>query len=108
VASFRDNAGQEWELRIDAPTIMRIREECDPQFMLGDESSDGNTYVRMQQDPALLCRVIYILCGKQRLERGVNEEEFYLQVMGDAIDSATDALLKSILSFIPRRARALL
>jgi hypothetical protein len=107
MASFKDNAEREWEITIDAPSILRIREDCDPKFLLNDGDED-NTYRRLQADPVILCRVIFLLCTKQRAERNVTEEDFYLNVIGDAIDSATDAMLKAIVSFTPRRTRQLL
>jgi hypothetical protein len=86
---------------------MAVREECDPRFMIGDDQAD-NTYTRLLADPALLCRVIFVLCDKQRMERGVSEEAFYLGVIGDAIDAATTALIQAIVTFTPGRTRQLL
>lgn len=105
--TFKDNANREWKIVIDAPSIMRIREECDPAFLLND-SEQNNTYSRMQADPVLLCRVIYLLCEDQRIERGVDEKSFYLEIIGDAIDSATEALLGAIANFTPGATRELL
>ena len=107
MATFKDTAGREWMVAIDAPSIMRIRETCDPQFMLND-ANENNTYSRMQEDPVVLCRVLFELCLKQRQERDISEEAFYLGIIGDVIDDATAALLKAILSFSPRRTRELL
>lgn len=104
MASFTDNKQRQWDIAIDAPSILRIREDCDPRFLLNDDEDD-NTYTRMQTDPVLLCRVIFLLCAKQRTERSVTEEDFYLNVIGDAIDDATEAMLEAIKSFIPRRMR---
>jgi len=105
--TFKDNKEREWDVAIDAPKIDKIREECDPNFLLHDSEKE-NTYERLLNDPVLLCRVIYILCTKQREERGVTEEDFYMEVIGDAIDRATQSMLKAIVSFTPRRTRAVL
>ncbi len=105
--TFKDNKNREWEIAIDAPSILRIREECDPQFLL-DDTEENNTYIRMQMDPVLLCRVIYLLCQKQIDERNVAEESFYKEVIGDAIDGATKALLGAIANFTPGSTRKLL
>lgn len=107
MAQFKDNKDQEWEVKIDAPMIMKIREDCDPNFLLNDDEHD-NTYTRLQVDPVLLCRVIFLLCSKQREERQITEEDFYMEVIGNAIDRASEAMLAAIRSFIPRRTRALL
>jgi len=107
MAKFKDNEDREWNIRIDAPAIMQIREDCDSQFLF-DDGEKQNTYQRLQSDPVLLCRVIFLLCAKQRSDRGITEEEFYFSVIGDAIDSATEAILKAIVFFTPKRTRELL
>ena len=98
MASFSDNKERVWELRLDAPLILQIREQCDPKFLLADDEED-NTYMRMRRDPVLLCRVMYLLTEKQRQERNVSEESFYMEVVGAAIKSATEALLEAITNF---------
>lgn len=100
--AFRDNKDREWELFIDAPTAMKIRNDCDQRFLLNDNAED-NTYARLAGDPVLLCRVVYLLCEKQRKEREVSEESFYREVLGKAIDRATEAMLEAIINFTPAR-----
>lgn len=106
MATFKDDNGKEWDLQLDAPKIIAVREECDERFML--DSGDENTFARLAADPVLLCRVLFVLCAEQREDRKVSEKDFYRALGGDAIDSATDALLKAIVSFTPRRQRELL
>lgn len=105
MASFKDSKDREWQIALDAQAILAIRADCDSDFLLNDFDRQDNTFTRLQADPVLLCRVIYLLCSDQRTERGVSEKEFYLGVMGDAIDHATEALMKAIVSFSPRRTR---
>ena len=107
MAKFKDNKDVEWEITINATTVMKIRDDCDPNFLRNDDEID-NTYLRLQGDPVLLCRVIYLLCREQRQERDISEEDFYMEVIGNAIDRATDALLKAILKFVPKRTRLIL
>jgi len=107
--SFRDNKDREWEVAIDAFSIMRIREDCDKQFMLNDfEDIKNNTYSRLQADPVLLCRVVYLLCLEQIKDREISERDFYHDVIGNAIDSATEAMLEAIINFTPRQKREVL
>lgn len=107
--SFKDAKDREWELKIDAPAIMAIRDDCDPDFLRNDfDEGVNNSYDRMLNDPVLLCRVVYHLTAKQRRERDITEEDFYMQVIGETIDAATEAMLKAILAFIPRRTGKLL
>lgn len=106
MATFKDAKDREWDVRIDAPAIIAVRDECDPKFM--QDTKDENTYTRLAGDPVLLCRVIFVLCGEQRATKNVSEADFYASLAGDAIDAATDALLKAIVSFTPKRSRELL
>lgn len=110
--SFTDTKGNEWEIPpLDAPAISRIRTatDGDPDFLRTDiKSGRDETYARLKGDPILLCRVIFLLCGKQRADRGVGDEEFYMGLCGDPIDEATSALLERMKSFSPRRTRKLL
>ncbi len=108
MATFKDNADRTWEIKIDGPTIYKVREDCDPKFLLDDEKDDQNTFARMQNDDALLCRVLFLLCDKQRNERGITEADFHENVTGDTIDRATEAMLAAIINFTPRRKRGLL
>lgn len=108
MATFKDNADREWGIKIDGPTIYKVREDCDPKFLLDDEKDEQNTFARMQNDDALLCRVLFILCGKQRIAQGITEEDFNENVTGDTIDRATEAMLAAIVNFTPRRKRGLL
>lgn len=106
MATFTDNKSREWNITLDALLIYKIREECDPKFLSGDFSdTETSTFDRLRNDPALLCRVLYILCESQRTERGIDERDFYLHVIGDAIDRATEAMLLAIANFSPRRTR---
>jgi hypothetical protein len=107
MATFTDAEGRDWTITIDAPTILAIREDCDPQFLLHDDG-EQNTYTRLVADPVLLCRVVFLLCAKERKERAITEADFYASVIGDAIDGAVEAVLAAIVNFTPRRRRAIL
>lgn len=107
--TFKDKAGREWSLSLDAPKIMRIREECDPRFLLND-GDEENTFDRLDADSVLLCRVVFLLCSEGREKHGVSEEQFYSDVIGDgdSIDAAVSAMLEAILSFSRGRTRTVL
>ena len=106
MAAFKDTSGREWEIRIDGPAILRVRENGDEKFLLKDDD-ENNTASRLSDDPALLCHVIYLLCEKQRNERGVTLDSFYQEVIGsgEAIEAAGEALEKAIANFTPPRKR---
>ncbi|MCE9555914.1 MAG: hypothetical protein K8T91_21405 [Planctomycetes bacterium] len=105
---FKDKDGREWRLAIDAPAIMAIRKDIDPEFLMGDLPTE--TFNRLGSDPALICLVIYSLCRKQIAVREMTEESFYVDVLGDGdtIEPAGLALQEAILNFIPPRSRILM
>lgn len=105
--SFTDSKQREWEIRFDAPAIIRIREKIDdPKFMVIATHEDlQKLFEEIQSDPVLLCLIIYEVCKQQRDSAEVNEETFYLEVLGDSIDPATVALEEAIVSFTHRRLR---
>lgn len=107
MATFKDNRDQEWEINLIAPLAEKIRADCDPNFLRNDDEVD-NTYLRLAGDPVLLCRVIFLLCAVQRQQRNLSEEDFYMQIVGNAIDRATDALLEAMFQFTPKRTRVIL
>lgn len=109
MASFEDRDGKEWIVQLDALVATRVREECDPKFLM-DDKPDDNTFLRLARDPVLLCRVIYHLCSKQRIERNYSEDDFYTKVLfdGDVIANAIKAVRTAIVSFTPPPGRQLL
>lgn len=108
MASFKDKDGRAWELQICGPTIDLVREEVDPLFLLDDDTKEVNTSNRLNNDPALLCHVIYLLCRKQCEKREVTLDDFYSQVIGsgETIEAAGEALAAAIVNFTPPKKRA--
>jgi hypothetical protein len=106
MATFRDNKEREWTIRLDGPSILRVREESDERFLLNDDV-EPNTATRLAADPALLCHVIFLLCQKQREERSVSLDEFYEEVIGcgDTLAAAGDALEAALANFSHPRKR---
>lgn len=106
MSKFADQQNTEWDISLDAYEIMRVREQADPQFLLND-NEQSNTADRLREDPTMLCRVLYVLCEEQRKQRAIDERTFYKNVIGGAIDRATDALIEAIVFFIPQRTKTL-
>lgn len=104
MATFKDQQGKEWELRIDVLLIEQIRED-DPQFLKGEPTE---TISRVDDDPVLLCGVVWILCKEQANARGIDQKAFYAGLFGEAIAGASKALTDAILSFIQPRQRELI
>lgn len=103
--TFKDTKDREWNLLIDGLLIEQIRDHGDPEFLKGEPTE---TTSRIDDDPVLLCGVIWILCKEQATARGIDQKEFYTGVVAHALESASRALTDAIQSFIPPRQRELL
>lgn len=106
MARFRDTQQREWELKITALDLARIREDCDPEFLLGvdgDEYGAKRTTLKLQRDPFVRCRILYLLCEAQLKGRDVSEEDFYLSILNESIEPATAALIEALMAFFPPR-----
>lgn len=109
MASFKDSEGRTWEIAIDGPVGMRIRQELDPEFLLGDEDAEAATLTRLGKDRLLCASVVQMFCDKQRESRDLTVEKFWDALHdGDVIASAMDALSQAIINFTPPHKRPLL
>ena len=102
---FKDAAGREWTVEINVQAIKRVRGLIDVDLM---DAVGGDLIERLLGDPVLLCDVVYCLCKPEADERGISDEEFGRAMAGDAIESATGALLEELVDFFPPKKRALL
>lgn len=109
--SFADKNGTIWDVGIDPIVALKIRGDCDQDFLKGDDvKPDSNTLIRLRSDPIISCRILFLLCERQCIARNTTEEAFYLQVLKDeqTIEKAMEALIRAVLDFTPPRLRKLL
>ncbi len=105
MATFKDNAGREWLVSINTLQLRRVREATG--FELGKLLDDKLRRLHeIASDPELLCRVLFVLCSKQR--EAVTEEQFFESLSGDQLEAAFDAFVKAYADFCPSQRRALL
>ena len=102
---FKDAVGREWTVEVNVQSIKRVRGLLDVDLM---DAVGGDLIERLLGDPVLLCDVVYCLCKPEADERGISDEEFGRAMAGDAIESATGALLEELVDFFPPKKRALL
>lgn len=102
MATFTDQNGRQWVLKIDAPTIHEVRKELAIDLAKLDEQ----TYAQLLEDPVLLVDVLWIIVRKNA--GGTTDRQFGEALCGDAIDQATRGLLDAIADFFPQRKRLLL
>ncbi len=107
MAKFTDDEGRDWLVRVDVTSIRNVRENCNG-LDLGSLSNIAETFVRMADDPELLCNVLYVVCEKQATERNITDGDFGHLLLGDVIENATMALEVAITDFFPQKKRLLL
>lgn len=105
MAAFKDVNGRDWLLELDAPTIRTVRQECEG-IDLAD--TEGKSYQRLADNVVLLVDVLWVLCREQAAAKQTTQQMFAKAIVGQAIESATAAMLAAITDFFPPRHRQLL
>ena len=96
--AFKDIQGREWQVTVSVTAIKRVKGLTGVDLL---EVLDGSLIQRLIGDPVLLVDVLYAVCKPQADERSITDEQFGEAMAGDAIDTATAALLDEIVSFCP-------
>ena len=99
--TFTDNAGRDWVIEINVASLKRVKGLTGTDLVALAVSMDTSVAERLASDPILLCDVLYAVCKPQADKRGISDEEFGRAMAGDAIESATVALLEDIVGFCP-------
>ena len=99
---FKDEVGGDWNVKLDAPLIRKIRKELNV-----DLADREDTYNKLDADVCLLVDVLYVCCEDQCRAGNVTDIAFGKALVGDAIDRATEALLQAIDDFTPASKRSL-
>lgn len=63
---------------------------------------------RLTNDPSLLVDVLYAVCKDEADRHGITPEQFGYSMGGEAVESATAALLEEILDFFPEARRRII
>lgn len=100
VRSFKDEAGQEWVLRIDTHLHGALRDKLGVEILeIIDE--EAALVEALLGDLQMLSKVLWVLCEEQAIERDVSNREFARQLAGDCLQDAGIALLWAIHDFFP-------
>jgi len=99
--TFTDNAGRDWVIEINVASLKRIKGLTGTDLIGLAVSMDTSVAEKLASDPILLCDVLFAACKPQADERNISDEEFGRAMAGDAIESATVALLEDIVGFCP-------
>src|SRR5215831_10761982 len=98
---FTDAAGGVWDLTLTVNSLEALR-ELDPKFLLGEPSE---TLARLDGDYVFLCQCAWLLCEEQAKGRQIDQRKFYDQLHGDVLTHVAEALLTTVLDFIPSHLR---
>jgi hypothetical protein len=96
--SFKDNAGRQWSVEINVAALKRVRGLTGTDLM---QVIEGTLIEKLIRDPVLLCDVVYALCKPEADTRSVSDEDFGKAMAGDAIETATTAVLEELVGFCP-------
>ena len=99
--TFKDANGKEWIVALDGPTIREVRKAVGVDLA----ATDGRAADQLYNDPVVLVDSLWIVCRSQANAAGITGEQFGRALVGDPIDSATDALIEAINDFFPKRRR---
>jgi hypothetical protein len=117
--TFKDANDREWTIRLDAPTVLRIRAAtCDQEHCKHLQGSgctgvdlvdlSGDTQMKLHRDVCLLVNTLYLLCEPEAQKFGISDEQFGASLVGDAISRATLAMDEAIAFFFPVETREIL
>lgn len=102
MAVFKDANGKEWIVKIHAPLIAEIQSETDKNLRY----VDGLTEVL--NDPVGLFNVLWVIVRGQATAANVSSLQFGEALVGDAFESAAEALVKAYRDFSPASTRKII
>jgi hypothetical protein len=102
--SFTDNAGRTWQISVTVATIKRVRGMTGVDLM-GVVNPESGLFDKLA-DPVTLVDLLWAVV--QPAPEGVTDEDFGNAMGGDALESATKALLDEMVDFFPKGRRTIL
>lgn len=103
MATFKDENGREWMVRVDVPAVKRLREHG--LDILGIFDDGFKPIAELADDPCRLVDSLWIVCQEQAEKDGIGEEAFARRLFGDAIGDALNALVEAVADFFPNPKR---
>lgn len=98
-ASFKDDEGREWHLRLNHTLVAEIRDALGVNLHHVDEQAKA--LQRMADEPELLVNVLYLVCEKQCQRLKIGEEDFGRGFGGDTYENAALAFREAVVLFTP-------
>lgn len=103
--TFKDNEGRTWTVSVNIAAVKRVKSLLNINLL---DAIEGKLIEELSSDPVMLCDVIYVICKPKADENKVTDEQFGRAMGGDAIATATTALLEELVDFFPSAKRQVL
>ena len=102
--TFTDTEGRDWIVRVNPVTLSNVEAQLGVSFS-DDPEDTGGPIIQIATDCMFCFRVLWILCEKQAIERGVSSEDFGDALVGDTLGKAQKALCGAVCDFYPDQNR---
>lgn len=99
---FKDATGHDWTIQIHVGNIKKVKDLTGVDLLA---IKDMEVFSQLA-DPIKLVDTLFVLCQNQAIREGISDEGFAERLVGDAIESATKALLDELLDFFPQKRSA--
>lgn len=103
---FKARDGQTYTVEISIGTARRVRALIDFDLLGLIDAPDQ--IQRLADDPIFLVDLLYSIVEPQATARGIDDIAFGESLDGDAVETATRALLEALVDFFPKPRRKLL
>lgn len=95
-----DINGQRWVIRLDLAAYRRIHTNHIERF-LETEKLACEQLNQVAQNRMLLCTLLWEMCQRQAVERGLSEEDFFCSFDPSVIEDAYAAVVEAAADFFP-------
>ncbi len=103
--TFTDNVGRTWTVTINVGTIKRVKATLGVDLL---EAITDNLTEKLKNDICLFVDVLYVICQKEAEAKNISDESFGEGLVGDVIESATNAFLDELIEFFPTEKKMIL
>lgn len=100
MASFTDQAGRTWVVRITNRTIRDVKDrlKIDLRELLNDEC---RSLLALISDSLQLSQVLFIVCSDEVKAKSIDEDSFLDAIYGDVTEAAGEAFCSAFIDFFP-------
>lgn len=103
-AAFTDTRGRRWRTDLNVAKVKAVKADAGVDLL----DLDSGLPTQLRENPVLLVDALWVVVRDQAEPMGVDDEDFGRGLGGDALDSATTALMQGLIDFFPSSRRPLL